>query len=186
MYNLKEEAMGYLNQILRAEQTLNKTQLAALDDLVDVFGVGIKENANNLQKAQSVLKGIQKNLDQIDNQMLEEGIYTPMYDPVTGKARTFGQPAGGKFDPYDPKKPRSDQTRVPPDIASQKATSADVMSAARRLEEKMKSVDPETGLPTATDQYGRALRKGGKVRAFGNEGGDEEDLKKRRPVFENT
>lgn len=183
MYNLKEEAMGYLNQILRAEQTLNKTQLAALDDLVDVFGVGIKENANNLQKAQSVLKGIQKNLDQIDNQMLEEGIYTPMYDPVTGKARTFGQPAGGKFDPYDPKKPRSDQTRVPPDIASQKATSADVMSAARRLEEKMKSVDPETGLPTATDQYGRALRKGGKVRAFGNEGGDEEDLK-RRPVFE--
>ena len=78
MYNLKEEAMGYLNQILRAEQTLNKTQLAALDDLVDVFGVGIKENANNLQKAQSVLKGIQKNLDQIDNQMLEEGIYTPV------------------------------------------------------------------------------------------------------------
>ena len=72
---------------------------------------------------------------------------------------------------------------MPPDIASQKATSADVMSAARRLEEKMKSVDPETGLPTATDQYGRALRKGGKVRAFGNEGGDEEDLK-RRPVFE--
>lgn len=183
MYNLKEEAMGYLNQILRAEQTLNKTQLAALDDLVETFGTGVKENANNLQKAQSVLKGIEKNLNQVDNQMLEEGLYTPMYDPVTGKARTFGQPAGGGFDPLDPKRPRSDQTRVPPDIASQKATSADVMSAARRLEEKMKSVDPETGLPTATDQYGRALRKGGKVRAFGNEGGDEEDLK-RRPVFE--
>ena len=189
MYNLKEEAMGYLNQILRAEQTLSKTQLAALDDLVETFGIGIKENANNLQKAQAVLKGIQKNLDQIDNQMLEEGIYTPMYDPVTGKARTFGQPAGGGFDPLDPKRPRSDQTKVPPNISSQKATAADVMSAARRLEEKMKSVDPETGLPTATDQYGRALSGGGdpekaplKRRVFGNEGGDEEDLK-RKGVF---
>ena len=48
--------MGYLNQILRAEQTLNKTQLAALDDLVDVFGVGIKENANNLVKSSICFK----------------------------------------------------------------------------------------------------------------------------------
>ena len=96
--------------------------------------------------------------------MLEEGIYTPMYDPVTGKARTFGQPAGGKFDPYDPKKPRSDQTRVPPDIASQKKQVSN--ERKKRLEEKMKSVDPETGLPTATDQYGRALRKGGESKSF--------------------
>ena len=182
-YNLKEEAMGYLNQILKAEQTLSKTQLASLNDLVDVFGVGIKENANNLQKAQSVLKGIEKNLEKIDNQMLEEGVYTPMYDPISDKLRIFGQSTGSKFDPLDPKRPRSDQTRVPPDITSQVASPADQREAYRRLSEKIKSIDPETGLPTATDKYGRALRKGGKVRAFGNEGGDEEDLK-RRPVFE--
>ena len=43
MYNLKEEAMGYLNQILRAEQTLNKTQLAALDDLVTFLVLELKK-----------------------------------------------------------------------------------------------------------------------------------------------
>tara|TARA_Y100000768_G_C23989259_1_gene691058 strand:- start:198 stop:6953 length:6756 start_codon:yes stop_codon:yes gene_type:complete len=182
-YNLKEEAMGYLNQILKAEQTLSKTQQASLNDLVDVFGVGIKENANNLQKAQSVLKGIEKNLEKIDNQMLEEGVYTPMYDPISNKQRIFGQSTGSKFDPFDPKRPKGDQTRVPPDITSQVASPADVRESYRKLLEKLKSIDPETGLPTATDKYGRALRKGGKVRAFGDEGGAEKDLK-RKPIFD--
>ena len=42
--------MGYLNQILRAEQTLNKTQLAALDDLVDIFGVELKKMQTTCKK----------------------------------------------------------------------------------------------------------------------------------------
>ena len=188
-YNLKEEAMSYMKQILKGEQALSKTQLTALDDLVETFGVGVKENANNLQKASSVLKGIENNLQKIDNQMLEEGVYTPMYDPISNKQRIFGQSTGSKFDPFDPKRPKGNQTRVPPDITSQVASPADVRESYRRLSEKLKSIDPETGLPTATDKYGRALAKGGdpekaplKIRAFGNEGGDEEKLK-RKPVF---
>ena len=188
-YNLKEEAMGYMNQILKGEKALSKTQVKAIDDLVDTFGVGIPENASNLQKTQAVLKGIERNLKQIDNQMLDDGVYTPMYDPISNKLRIFGQSTGSKFDPFDPKLPKSNQTRVPPDITSQVASPADKREAYRRLSEKLKSIDPETGVPTATDQYGRALAKGGdaekaplKRRVFGSEGGDEEDLK-RKPIF---
>ena len=180
-FNVKEEAMGYMNQILKAKQTLNKTQLAAIDDLVETFGVGVKENASSKQKVQAILKGINKNLDQVDNQMLEEGVYTPMYDPISNKERIFGQSTGSKFDPLDPKRPRSDQTRVPPDITSQVASPADKREAYRRLSEKIKSIDPKTGLPTATNKYGQPLKKGGRV--FGANGGDEKDLNP-KPLFQ--
>ena len=156
--------MGYMNQILKGENTLNKTQLKAIDDLVETFGVSVKEGASKQQKVQAILKGINKNLDQVDNQMLEEGVFTPMYDPISNKERIFGQSTGSKFDPFDPKKPRSNQTRVPPDITSQVASPADKREAYRRLSEKMESIDPKTGLPTATNKYGQPLSKGGEVR----------------------
>ena len=179
-FNVKEEAMGYMGQILKAKQTLSKTQLKAIDDLVETFGVGVKENASSKQKVQAILKGINKNLDQVDNQMLEEGVYTPMYDPISNKLKIFGQSTGGKFDPLDPKRPRSDQTRVPPNITSQVASPADQREAYRRLKTKMESIDPKTGLPTATNQYGQPLKKGGRV--FGANGGDEKDLNP-KPIF---
>ena len=164
LFDVKEEAMGYMNQILKGENALNKTQLKSIDDLVETFGVSVKEGASNQQKVQAILKGINKNLDQVDNQMLEEGVFTPMYDPISNKERIFGQSTGSKFDPFDPKRPRSDQTRVPPDIDSQVASPADQREAYRRLSEKVKSIDTKTGLPTATNKYGLPLSKGGEVR----------------------
>ena len=180
-FNVKEEAMGYMDQILKAKQTLSKTQLKAIDDLVETFGVGVKENASSKQKVQAILKGINENLQKVDNQMLEEGVYTPMYDPISNKLKIFGQSTGGKFDPLDPKRPRNDQTRVPPNITSQVASPADVREAYRRLKTKMESIDPKTGLPTATNQYGQPLKKGGRV--FGANGGDEKDLNP-KPLFQ--
>jgi hypothetical protein len=171
LFDVKEEAMGYMNQILKGENTLNKTQLKSIDDLVETFGVSVKEGASKQQKVQAILKGINKNLDQVDNQMLEEGVFTPMYDPISNKERIFGQSTGSKFDPFDPKRPRSDQTRVPPDITSQVASPADKREAYRRLSEKMESIDPKTGLPTATNKYGLPLSKGGEVRKNMEPGG---------------
>lgn len=155
-YTLKEEAHQFLNK-LKEGKSLTKDEKNRAIDLGKT--IGIKTDTSNqpdIYLINSILKGVEKNLDAVDNLMLEDKVYTVLYDPISQKERIFGQAVGSKFDPMDPKRPKSDQGRIPPDYKTQLPTAADAREYYRRQVAKDKG---------ETTIYGKPLAKGGHVEA---------------------
>ena len=155
-YILKEETHKFLDK-LKEGKSLTKDEKNRAIDLGKT--IGIKTDTSNqpdIYLINSILKGVEKNLDAVDNLMLEDKVYTVLYDPISQKERIFGQAVGSKFDPMDPKRPKSDQGRIPPDYKTQLPTAADAREYYRR------QVAKDKGETTA---LGQPLAEGGSVEA---------------------
>ena len=148
-YILKEETHKFLDK-LKEGKSLTKDEKNRAIDLGKT--IGIKTDTSNqpdIYLINSILKGVEKNLDAVDNLMLEDKVYTVLYDPISQKERIFGQAVGSKFDPMDSKRPKSDQGRIPPDYKTQLPTAADAREYYRRQVAKDKGETTALGQPLA-------------------------------------
>jgi len=175
----KKEEMMDLRRALNNGEELSADQIQQIEDVASTFGVTHSKDASIEQKLKAALDGIKKNLDQTDNAMLADNVYTPMYDPTTNKLVIFGQSAGGKYDPFDPKKPKSDQLRTDPKIeaaAGSKAqvmpSRADIRESYRRLIRKIEGEETPEGQPLKDG--GTVKPKRGLVDEPGGYAGEEE------------
>jgi len=158
----KKEEMMDLRRALNKGEELSAAQIQQIEDVASTFGVTHSKDATIEQKLKAALDGIKKNLEQTDNAMIADNVYTPMYDPTTNKLVIFGQSAGSKYDPFDPKKPKSDQLRTDPKIEAAPGSKAQVMPSRADVRESYRRLIRKIEGETTPD--GQPLKDGGTVK----------------------
>ena len=131
----KLDLKTFEKKILNNEKLSNSETVAFNDLFKSVFGKDKKPTGNLKKDYQAAMQGINKELNNMDTIMAQDGMYTVMYDPYKGATTTFGKVSTAA------------ETGIP--------TSADILST-------IKTAKQERGLPIyPLEQGGRVGYKEG-------------------------